>query len=407
MGKLRQLRAKALSLRGALAIGGSIVVAASMTQVAGTLAAPDAVRTASWATSSQNYFPTPLPDKAAPGFNNVGINCESTYVFPANVAQISWPSVGTGYRYKIVQQRVNSNGAVTWSEVRWTNKTTENFNYSVTATTTQIRVYVVNAESGDNDSSRVVSSGFVGVNIYTPTASNTRCTNPVDYYRTDNAAWENQRAWMPGSASFAAGPGVSMFTTLIDTLNSDEVLEPLPEDTVLADLDAVARPEPAPTTEPKPTEPEASTPVSAPTSPSAEAGPETEGESTETSASSSTSTAPSTRVTPTSGTTKPAPTSTTPQTVPTPTSTTVRTTTPTATTVRAGVGDDPIAVGTAFARLEDADGQAQLVVTNASGGQVCTADVPGATQISSAGGKLTVTVDGRTRGVDPATCEIN
>jgi len=64
-------------------------------------------------------------------------------------------------------------------------------------------------------------------------------------------------------------------------------------------------------------------------------------------------------------------------------------------------------VGTNFARLDEVDGQPQLVVSTSGGTQVCTADLPGATRIPSAAGRLTVTVDGRTRTVDAATCAID
>lgn len=211
-------------------------------------------------------------------------------------------------------------------------------------------------------------------------------------------------------------------TTLMDTLNSEEMLQPLPEDAELANLDAAAA-KPTPTSEAKPTESETGTIEPSPTSPSAEAAPSTETEdgSTENSTSSSTSTAPSTPKTSTRGTT-PAATSTSSRAVPAATRPTVsatRTTTAdpqpttappattTAPTVRAGVGDDPIVVGTNFARLDEADGQPQLVITTAGGAQACTAKLPGATRITSAAGKLTINIDGRTHTVDTGTCAID
>ena len=61
MGRFQQLRAKAISLRGAIAIGGALVIAASMAQASGTLAQSTELREAKAGIATQNYFPTPLP----------------------------------------------------------------------------------------------------------------------------------------------------------------------------------------------------------------------------------------------------------------------------------------------------------------------------------------------------------
>ena len=73
--------------------------------------------------------------------------------------------------------------------------------------------------------------------------------------------------------------------------------------------------------------------------------------------------------------------------------------------VRAGVGDGPIAVGASQARLDEVDGRTRLSVTR-GGSEVCTAEVDGASRIDSSGGVLTVTVSGRTSPVDLETCEL-
>ncbi|GLB63592.1 hypothetical protein NCCP2495_14710 [Dietzia sp. NCCP-2495] len=69
------------------------------------------------------------------------------------------------------------------------------------------------------------------------------------------------------------------------------------------------------------------------------------------------------------------------------------------------MGDSPIPVGDAFARLEDIDGRTYLVVTR-GGTEVCAADVDGASRIEEVSGELTVTVAGRTLKVDIGTCEL-
>lgn len=87
----------------------------------------------------------------------------------------------------------------------------------------------------------------------------------------------------------------------------------------------------------------------------------------------------------------------------TPATTTVTTAPP---TVSAQVGDAPIAVGLSQARLEGVDGHTQLIITR-NGGQVCTAEMDGASRIDSSDGELTVTVSGRTKSVDPETCKVD
>lgn len=418
MGKLQQLRAKALSLRGALALGGAVVVAASMTQVVGTLAAPDEVRTAKLGTSSENYFPTPLA---------TNISCVTTGSPGLRYANVSWNAPVTppgetpiAYKYRVTWSLDANSPKYTFDT---SNTSTGKFRvYDKLGPGSIAKSYRIFIQTINPDNSAVLSSGSVSWTVYSYSTESTYCTGDAGF-QDNNEPWENQRAWGPTMESFAGGPGSPMFTTLMDTLNSEEMLEPLPEDAELANLDAAAA-KPAPTSEAKPTESETGTTGPSPTSPSAEAAPSTEAEdgSTENSTSSSTRTAPSTPRTSTSGTTKPAVTATSSRAVPAATKVTVsatRTTTAdpqpttappattTAPTVRAGVGDDPIAVGANFARLDEADGQPHLVITTAGGAQVCTANLPGATRITSAAGELTITVDGRTHTVDTGTCAID
>ena len=75
-------------------------------------------------------------------------------------------------------------------------------------------------------------------------------------------------------------------------------------------------------------------------------------------------------------------------------------------TMSAQVGDNLIGVGASQARLEEADGHTQLVVTR-NGSQVCAAEVDGASHIESSDGELTVTVSGRPKSVDPETCKVD
>lgn len=172
-----------------------------------------------------------------------------------------------------------------------------------------------------------------------------------------------------------------MFTTLMDVLNSDELLEPLPEAAELPAAPAEPAPETGTSTQ---TETAPSSTNSATSRPQSTTSPTEAAPSSPASATSTTMLSPSTATA----------------------STTAGTTASTATTLSAGIGDDPIAVGAAYARLNEVDGRPQLVITTRGGTEVCTVALPGATGIVSAAGELTVTIDGRTRDVDVSSCEI-
>lgn len=413
MGRFERLRSKAMSLRGAVAFAGAAVIAVSMAQASGTLAASEETRTAKMEVVSQNYFPTPLPDKNGQGFNGVGINCESLGSgLQVRRARVSWPSVGTGYRYKVRQVRVNSNGEETWSDEEWTGGTSIELNYAwIAATTTQVHVYVVNAASGTADSSRATSSGYVGTNIYTPSGSLTRCTDPKDYYRVDNQRWEDQHEWTPGVIPFATTPAPSVFAALFDADASGDPLGELPEGDQLtslsgATLDAEPGTPEGPT---NPAAPSASRVRAAGPTPTASTSPSVDvNERSAVESATEVSPSPSVPVslslqTSSRGATPSPSTATTssPSSASTPT-TTVTTARP---TVKAGVGDYPIPVGEAFARLEDVDGRTHLILSR-GGAEVCSADVDGASRIEETNGELTVTVAGRTSKVDSETCEL-
>ncbi|MGX1770233.1 hypothetical protein ACWIE7_18370 [Dietzia sp. NPDC055343] len=253
------------------------------------------------------------------------------------------------------------------------------------------RVYSVNRLTGET------SNEWRGHKVRQPTVYGINC----DGAASGSGYPPGYVPQLTGELTLDGGP----LNSLMDRLNSEELLEPLPEDAPLAELPATELEQtPAgqtPLTEPmpSPTEPSAMT-LSDETTPA----PATEASS------SSTAVTVTRRATsqPISTTSKPSPTIKV--TVSPPMTTGAATpggTNTTATTVRANVGDEPINVGTAFARLDEVEGQPRLVVSALSGAEVCTADVPGATRIVSTGGKLTVTVDGRTRNVDLATCEID
>lgn len=222
----------------------------------------------------------------------------------------------------------------------------------------------------------------------------------------DNANWEDKYDWDSGVVPFATGPSPSIFGALFD--EDADLLGDLPEGGELTSLDDAAldaspeRAEQATTplsstpTSPTPSNPTSSRSTSAPTSPRATSvGKGTTESAPSMPATTSSPTVPATSAAATSSSEKSTPSSSTPAAP----STTAQQ------SVRAGVGDGPIAVGSSQARLDEVDGRTRLSVTR-GGSEVCTAEVDGASRIDSSGGVLTVTVSGRTSPVDLETCEL-
>ena len=97
MSRLQRIRKQAMSLRGGIAVAGALAAAVSLTQVAGTMAAPDLEWTAKVPIATANYYPTPL---------TASVTCETTYtgLLPGRRAKVSWEAVpgATGYRVDLV-----------------------------------------------------------------------------------------------------------------------------------------------------------------------------------------------------------------------------------------------------------------------------------------------------------------
>lgn len=207
MGNLQNLRAKALSLRGALALGGAVVVVASMTQVAGTLAVPEAVRTASVSVSTANYFPTPLA---------ASISCETIGLSGSHHAKVNWNPPPTvpgdppiNYRYKVVWSLDATSAKYSFET---SNTTTGEFRIydqlGIGASTAKAyRIFVHTINPVDRG---VVSSGAVSVSVYTASTVETRCSPGV--YRDGNQDWEN---------GYASGVGRFQPSQELDTLDLD------------------------------------------------------------------------------------------------------------------------------------------------------------------------------------------
>ena len=400
MGRFQQLRAKAISLRGAIAIGGALVIAASMAQASGTLAQSTEQREAKAGIATQNYYPTPL---------TAWVTC-TTDPAPDLVnhtsrrARIDWAPVpgATGYRVDLVNDTTGEvDPRVVPADTTTIADVVAPRAFLQYARGLLIRVRTINGDA--------VSSGYTTAptkaQAKDQASGRTECEGSSGP-SVPNAPWENQYDWDPGVIPFATGPSPSIFGALFD--EDTDLLGNLPEGGELTSLDdaaldaspesaeqATAPPRSTPTS-PTPSNPASSRSTSAPTSPGATSVGEGATESAPSMpATTSSPTVPATSAAATSSSEKSTPSSSTPAAP----STTAQQ------SVRAGVGDGPIAVGSSQARLDEVDGRTRLSVTR-GGSEVCTAEVDRARRIESSGGVLTVTVSGRTSQVDLETCEL-
>ena len=393
MGRFQQLRAKAISLRGAIAIGGALVLAASIAQASGTLAQSTELREAKAGIATQNYYPTPLP---------TSISCSVTWSGLNRGANVTWESLGPDFKYRVLILRDNDPSQV--REDFFTTSTSYRYRGSGATNSDRVRIYSVNTASASTDAARAQSSGYVSHTVYIESGVATLCSGGPRY-DAPNADWENQYDWDPDVIPFSA-PSPSFFGALFD--EDADLLGDLPEGDELTSLDDAAldaspeRAEQATTpprstpTSPTPSNPTSSRSTSAPTSPVATSAGEDATEPTLSApVATSSPTAPATSAAATSSSVKSTPSSSTPAAP----STTAQQ------SVRAGVGDGPIGVGASKARLDEVDGRTRLTVTR-GGSEVCTAEVDGASRIESSGGVLAVTVSGRTSQVDLGTCEL-
>ena len=407
MGKFQQLRAKAISLRGAIAVGSAVVVAASMFQAADTLAAPDEVRQAKAGIATQNYFPTPLPSD---------ISCSTSGLGGSRRANVSWtaPVVPVGeqpieFKYRVTWSLdANSpkysfeTGATSTGQFRISDKLGGAFDWGP-FTNKSYRIFVQTINPHDTG---VVSTGSVSWTVHSATSADTYCTGSSGYH-VDNQPWENQYDWDPDVIPFSV-PSPSFFGGLFDEDASADLLGDLPEGNELTSLDdaafdaspdgleqATSSPSSTPikTTSSSPTSSKLAT---TPTSPAAtSAGEEVPAPTTSERSTSSSPTVPTSSADASPTSVKSTPSSSAPAAP----STTAQQ------SVRAGVGDGPVAVGASKARLDEVDGRTRLSVTR-GGSEVCTAEVDGASRLESSGGVLTVTVSGRSSPVDLETCEL-
>lgn len=399
MGRFQQLRAKALSLRGAIAIGGALVIAASMAQASGTLAQSTELREAKAGIATQNYYPTPLVSN---------IWCTHSGVWGSRRdATVHWdpPALGSpnDYEYRVLVLKDNEVDQVHTDRV--TTDTSWRFSGGSNGSSYRIRVYTINTASGAPDTDRAQSTGYESSTIHRSLGTDIYCTDQ-SWGDAPNQPWENQHDWDPDVIPFATGPSPSIFGALFD--EDADLLGNLPEGGELTSLDdaaldaspesaeqATAPPRSTPTS-PTPSNPASSRSTSAPTSPGATSVGEGATESAPSMpATTSSPTVPATSAAATSSSEKSTPSSSTPAAP----STTAQQ------SVRAGVGDGPVAVGSSQARLDEVDGRTRLTVTR-GGSEVCTAEVDGASRIESSGGVLAVNVSGRTSQVDLETCEV-
>lgn len=409
MGRLQRFAVKARSARGAVALGGAAVLAVGLAQASGTLAQSDAVRTATLPLASANYFPTPLPATE--------LRCSTGGA--STRVDFSWdaPALPGNYQYMITVFNGDNQSVKEGPKYQAERTYRVSWDYNGGGTY-HAEVRVVNLDGG---TPRIVSSGYLRHAFYHNNLNWNWCTG--DPWRQDNQPWENQKAWTPGTMFRTAAPQGGL-VSLLSEMEPEVEAAALASEPELTTLEDAAKEAPATT--------QASTPSSS-TAAQASETPSKETNSTEASTSSeessiagttgeaaTTSTSverPSTSV-PTSTPRSTMTRTSTPSSMPrsTQTSTSVETSTSASATwattsaapVRrsAGVGDDPIAVGTSFAQLDELGGDTQVTVFS-GGAEVCTVPVPGATRIETAGGTLEVTIAGETYRVDTSTCEVS
>ncbi|AWH92868.1 hypothetical protein A6035_12610 [Dietzia lutea] len=327
-------------------------VAASMTQVVGTMAAPAAVRTATAPISTANYFPTPLPDRIACS--------DATSDAGDSVVDIAWASAGPGMTYLVRVTRADTGDPITATV---TEETSFRYRGQGAGATDRVSVSTVNTASGPTDETRVRSSGSVSHLVSVESDVATRCSGgPL--YDDPNQPWENQAEWTPPAAAGAPAP------------EAEAAADHYPESTSAAEAaDAADAPAPGDAGESSTTSPSPTSAAPTPALPTTTAAP--------------------------------APSTSTPAGSPSPTSTASADDAPAAgePATRAVLGGDPITVGEVQVRLDEINGEPHVIVA-ADGSRVCTAAVPGATAIENVGGVLTVTGGGPDRTVDTATCEV-
>lgn len=391
MGRFQQLRAKAITLRGAIAIGGALALAASMAQASGTLAQSTELREAKAGIATQNYYPTPLVSN---------VRCSTNW--DNSTVTIRWdpptgvPASGDSYQYRLYLQQDQGGSHREDLGIESGTSISLSVNSGRRGKGLFLRVHTVN---GPAESSGWRSQGMStrpNINYFYGCSGNNDNVN--------NATWENQYDWDPDVIPFATGPSPSIFGWLID--EDADLLAEFPEGNELTSLDDAAldaspdRSEQATTspsstpTSPTPSNPTSSRSTSTSTSPGATSAGEDATEPTLSAPVATSSPTVQATSAAASSTVKSTPSSSTP----------AAPSTAERQSVRAGVGDGPIAVGASQARLDDVDGRTRLSVTR-GGSEVCTAEVDGASRIESSGGVLTVTVSGRTSPVDLETCE--
>ena len=391
MNRFQRIRKQAMSLRGGIAVAGALAVAVSLTQVAGTMAAPDLEpRTAKVPIATANYYPTPLPDTNISCRNSGTLNLKATFSWEA-------PSLPGNYRYRVTVWDGDEVKAGPW--VQDNRERPLNWNYEDRGTY-HIAVQVINYENGVDNAT---SSGELRRALWHDGLNRVNCTG--DPWRVANQPWENSQSWSPGAETLGIGQ------PLVNALRGGAVEADGAEEKLLADAtldeagEASPRVEasegrsvepssavtstspsasrtsssPAPTPAPAERSTTSSSSTSAPSSPSATSpSPST---SRATSSTTATSTAPATTRATTTSTTVPA----------------TSTSTSEATTVT------PVALpGGGEAKLV---GEATLVISDDEG-QVCSATVREGSTLKVRSGVLEVTDARGTREVDPQTCEL-
>lgn len=192
------------SLRATLALGGAaaVVVSGAIATTDTMAAATDEANAKVSQIATENFYPTPLPS-GNPSCSRSG----SLGFYRANV---SWPSAGQGYAYRLTLLN-NAGTSVVWNPWYQTGTSyTFAVNYDIAWADYTLTIQTVNLASGSANESRQHSSGWLTHKVGSNGQRNGTCVGGGG--RKANATWEDSSDWTPSSSeafgrSVAGKPG--------------------------------------------------------------------------------------------------------------------------------------------------------------------------------------------------------
>lgn len=184
-------RLRRMSPRAMLAFGGIAAVAIGTVATTDTLAASTDTATAQVPQiASENFFPAPLPAGNP--------SCSESGSAGFHKATVSWPSVGAGYKYRLTLWNEAATSVSSWGSWYQTGTSwTLDVNYNLAWANYTLTVQTVNVSSGQTDTTRETSSGWVMHKVGSNNQRNATCQGGAG--RKANATWEDASTWSPAS----------------------------------------------------------------------------------------------------------------------------------------------------------------------------------------------------------------